>query len=704
QSQFIKTSVNNIKKALIEGSIFVVIILFLFLLNGRITIISLLAIPISLLVSVLFLKFIGITINTMTLGGMTIAIGSLVDDAIIDVENVFKRLKENVSRPKAERKNSIVVIYDASREIRSSILNATIIIIVAFIPLFFLSGMEGRMLRPLGISYIVALGASLLVALTLTPVLCSVLLTDEKRLKKQVKGSWVERNLRKWYFSGLNVVMRYKKIVIATSIALFAFTLVLFFSFGRDFLPPFNEGALTISSSTLPGISLEESNLIGHKAETVLLEFPEISKVARRTGRAELSEHTFSVNVSELDVPFELIDRSKNVFLEDLRVELNSIAGVNFEVGQPITHRINNMLSGSKAAIAIKLFGSDLQNLYRIANEIKDNIQDVEGIGDLNVEQLVEIPQIRIKPKRTMLARYGITINEFNDFISYAFGGEKVSEVFENEKAFELVLRFDDQYRNNFEAIKNALIDTHDGQKIPLYYVADVISTTSPNTINRENIQRKIVISVNPAARDLGSLISDIQSRIENNITLPENYRIEYGGQFKSAENASKTLVFASLFAILVIFMILYQEFKSSKIAGVILLNLPLALIGGIVAIWFSSSIISIPAIIGFITLFGIATRNGILLVSRYQHLREDGVKLYDSIIKGSLDRLNPILMTALTAALALIPLAMAGGKPGNEIQSPMAIVILGGLLSSTLLNIFVVPVIYYLINHKKSV
>lgn len=703
QAQFIGTSVNNIKTALIEGSIFVVIVLFLFLLNGRTTLISILAIPLSLLASVLFLKAIGITINTMTLGGMTIAIGSLVDDAIIDVENVFKRLRENVGLPKAEKQNPLIVVYEASKEIRSSILNATIIIIVAFIPLFFLSGMEGRMLRPLGISYIVALGASLLIALTLTPVLCSVLLTNEKRLKKLEKGSWVERNLRKWYSSGLEVVMRHKKIVIGTSLTLLIAAILLFFTFGRDFLPPLNEGSLTISTSSLPGISLDESNNIGRTIEKKLLEFPEVSRVARRTGRAELSEHTFSVNVSELDVPFELIDRSRDDFLEDLRDRLSLVPGVNSEVGQPITHRINHMLSGSKAAIAVKLFGSDLTQLYSIASNIRDNIDDIEGIADLNVEQLVEIPQIRIKPNRTMLARYGISLNEFNNFISFALGGEKVSDVFEDEKAFDLVLRFDEPYRNNFDVVRNAMIDGFDGQKIPLYYVAEVVSTTGPNTINRENVQRKIVVSINSDGRDLGSLVADIKTRINETITLPENYWIEYGGQFKSAESASKTLLLTSLLAILVVFMILYQEFKNAKIAGVILLNLPLALIGGVAAIYITSGIVSVPAIIGFITLFGIATRNGILLVSRYQHLREQGLNLLDAVINGSLDRLNPILITALTATLALIPLAIAGEKSGNEIQSPMAIVILGGLLSSTLLNVFVVPVVFYLVNLKKS-
>lgn len=484
---------------------------------------------------------------------------------------------------------------------------------------------------------------------------------------------------------------------------MFVATIVLFTQFGSNFLPPFNEGSLTINLNTIPGISLEESNKLGRKAERILLKIPEIETVARRTGRAELAEHSFGVNVSELDVPFALKERSRQEFLADVRSRLSQLQGVSVEVGQPITHRMDHMLSGTKANIAIKLFGNDLNEMYRVANTIKGEIEDVEGIGDLFVEQQIEIPQLKIKPKREMLAKYGIPLNKFLEFIDYAFAGEKVSDVFEDEKSFGLVLRFDDEYRDNINAIREAMIDTHDGQKIPLYYVADITSSSGPNTINRENVQRKIVVSVNVAGRDVGSVVNDIQERVDNHISLPEGYRVEYGGQFESAENASKILAITSLVALLIIFLILYQEFKQIKLAAIILVNLPLALIGGVIAIWISSAVISIPAIIGFITLFGIATRNGILLISRYQNINKKGVKLYDAVLRGSLDRLNPILMTALTAALALIPLAVAGDKPGNEIQSPMAIVILGGLLSSTFLNIYVVPVIYLLINKSKN-
>ncbi|MFH1320473.1 MAG: efflux RND transporter permease subunit [Bacteroidota bacterium] len=703
QANFIKIAINNVKKALIEGCIFVIIILLLFLMNYRTTLISLVAIPLSLLVAIIALKALGLTINTMSLGGMTIAIGSIVDDAIIVVENAFKRLKENAGKLQENMEKPLKVIFDATKEIMASILNATLIIIIAFIPLFFLSGMEGRMLKPLGISFIVALFASLIVAVTITPVLCSYLLTNNKKLLKQQKGSWLARNLTFIYEIGLKKVLQVKKTALGIAFIIFLFTIILFFTFGRSFLPPFNEGALAINIFSMPGISLEESNKIGKQAEEILLTLPEVITTSRKTGRAELAEHSFGVNVSEIETPFELKDRSRANFLSDLRKKLNSISGITVEVGQPISHRISHMVSGSEANIAIKLFGTDLNKMFSFANEIKANIKDIEGIADLNVEQQVEIPQIQIKPKRDMLSKFGIPLKEFTQFIDYAFAGEKISDVFEQEKSFDLILRYNQENRDNIDAIQNAMIDTHYGTKIPLHYVADIRSTSGPNTISRENVQRKIVVSVNVAERDIGSVVNDIQHRIDQNITLPENYRIEYGGQFESAAKTTRILLFTSLFAILIIFLILYHEFKNSKIAGIILLNLPLALIGGVLSIWFSSEVISIPAIIGFITLFGIATRNGILLVSRYEHLNEEGIKLYDRVIKGSLDRLNPILMTALCAALALIPLTIAGDKPGNEIQSPMAIVILGGLLSSTLLNMFIVPVVYYITNNRND-
>ena len=703
QADFINASISNIQKTLLEGTAFVIIILFLFLMNWRATFISLLAIPISLIVAILTLKWLGFTINTMSLGGMAIAIGDLVDDAIIDVENVFKRLKENALKPKAKQKDKITVIFDGSFEIRSSVINATFIIIVAFLPLFFLSGMEGKLLAPLGIAFIVALFASLIVSITLTPVLASYLLTNDKMLLKQHKESWLVERLQNVYAKALNKVMEMKKTVLIIAGGLFLISLLVMSQLGRSFLPEFNEGSLVISAVSLPGISLEESNKIGTQVEKALLSVPEIKITTRRTGRAELDEHAQGVNAAEIDAPFTLEERSRDEFMADVREKLSGITGANITIGQPIGHRIDHMLSGTRANIAIKIFGNDLNKLFTLSNEIKAKIQNVEGLVDLSVEQQVEIPQIQIKAKRDVLNQYGITIGQFNEFVDVAFAGEKVSEIYEGNKTFDLILRFDDANKGKIENIKNAMIDTHDGKKIPLYYVADVVSTSGPNTINRENVQRKTVVSANVSGRDQKSVVADIQKIINEEVKLPEEYHIEYGGQFEAEAEASKTLVLTSLISLLVIFLILYQEFKKVKTASIILLNLPLALIGGVFSIYFTSGILSIPAIIGFITLFGVATRNGILLVSHYETLEKEGLSLYETVIQGSKDRLSPILMTALTAGLALIPLAIASDLPGNEIQSPMAKVILGGLLTSTLLNIFIVPVVYYLSNRKNE-
>jgi CzcA family heavy metal efflux pump len=703
QQDFIDASISNIQKVLIEGAIFVIVILFLFLMNWRATLISLVAIPISIIVSILTLKWLGFTINTMSLGGMAIAVGDLVDDAIIDVENVLKRLKENTKLPKDQQKDKLTVIFDASFEIRHSIINATFIIIIAFIPLFFLSGMEGKLLAPLGIAFIVSLFASLIVSITLTPVLCSYLLTNDKRLEKASKESWLVERIQKIYNKALLFVMNWKKTAIGLVVGLFAIAMLLFTQLGRSFLPEFNEGSLVVSAVSLPGISLEESNKIGQRVEQALLSVPEIKVTTRRTGRAELDEHAQGVNAAEIDAPFVLEDRSRDEFLNDVREKLATVSGVNITIGQPIGHRIDHMLSGTRANIAIKIFGSDLNQLFKTSNEIKDAIQNVPGLVDLSVEQQVEIPQIQIKANREMLNQYGITIGEFNEFVDVSFAGEKVSEIYEGNKTFDLMLRLDDANRGNIDKIKNAMIDGTNGQKIPLYYVADVVSTTGPNTINRENVQRKTVVSANVSGRDQKSVVEEIQKIINEKVKLPEDYHIEYGGQFEAEAEASKTLIATSLLSILIIFLILFREFKTVKLAAIILINLPLALIGGVFSIYFTSGILSIPAIIGFITLFGVATRNGILLISHYNTLREEGYTLFDTVIQGSKDRLSPILMTALTAGLALIPLAIAGDLPGNEIQSPMAKVILGGLLTSTILNIFIVPAVYYLSNKKEA-
>ena len=706
QSRFIESSIGNVQKSLLEGGIFVVIVLFLFLANVRTTVISLVTLPLSLIASILALHYMGFTINTMSLGGMAIAIGSLVDDAIVDVENVYKRLHENRLKPAGEQLPILEVVFNASKEVRMPILNSTLIIIVSFVPLFFLSGMEGRMLVPLGIAFIVALAASTVVALTVTPVLCSYLLGKEKTKKQNNENSdsAVARKMKQWYGSALTFVLGHKKGVLGGIIGLFVVALGCFFTLGRTFLPPFNEGSFTINISSLPGISLEESDKMGHRAEELLLSIPEIQTVARKTGRAELDEHALGVNVSEIEAPFELKDRSRSELVAEVREKLGTIVGANVEIGQPISHRIDAMLSGTKANIAIKLFGDDLNRMFTLGNEIKSAIQGIPGIADLNVEQQIERPQLVISPKREMLAKYGISLPEFSEFVNVCLAGEAVSKVYEKGKSFDLTVRVKDNLRDEMEKIRNLMIDTGDGQKIPLNYVAEIRSAMGPNTISRENVKRKIVISANVADRDLRSVVNDIQAQVDAQIKLPEGYHIEYGGQFESEQAASRTLALTSFMSIVVIFLLLYHEFRSVKESAIILINLPLALIGGVFALLITTGEVSIPAIIGFISLFGIATRNGMLLISHYNHLQqEEGYGVYDSVIRGSLDRLNPILMTALSSALALIPLALSGDLPGNEIQSPMAKVILGGLLTSTFLNGFIIPIVYLMMHHNQQ-
>lgn len=708
QSRFIDSSIGNVKQSLLEGAIFVVIILALFLANVRTTVISLVTLPLSLVFSVLALHFMGLTINTMSLGGMAIAIGSLVDDAIVDVENVWKRLREHKSVDKGEvdkltRTSStfINIIYEASREVRMPILNSTLIIIVSFVPLFFLTGMEGRMLVPLGIAFIVALFASTLVALTLTPVLCSYLLKGGKG-EGEMKEARLVVWLKRYYRVALEWALCHWKGVLGGTIALFIGALVGFFTLGNSFLPSFNEGSFTINVSSLPGISLEESDRIGRRAEELLMTIPEIETVARKTGRAELDEHALGVNTSEIEAPFTLKDRSREELTAEVREKLGTLIGANVEIGQPISHRIDAMLSGTKASIAIKLFGTDLNRMFAMGNQIKEAISDVEGIADLNVEQQIERPELKIVPRREMLARYGITLPEFAEFVSVNMGGEVVSQVYEEGKTFDLVVRTSGERRDRMEDVKELMIDTPEG-RIPLSYVADVTSAMGPNTISRENVKRKVVISANTSGRDLRGVVNDIQERVNAAITLPEGYHIEYGGQFESEQAASSTLLLTSLMSIIVIYLLLYMEFKSARESGIILLNLPLALIGGVFALLITSGELSIPAIIGFISLFGIATRNGMLLISNYNHLRAQKRGVYESVVEGSLDRLNPILMTALTSALAMIPLAVNGDLPGNEIQSPMAKVILGGLLTSTFLNGFIIPIVYLMMHRKEE-
>lgn len=699
QQRFIDSSIDNIRKSLYEGGVFVVIVLFLFLMNVRTTLISLVTIPLSLLVSILTLKFMGLTINTMSIGGMAIAIGSLVDDAIVDVENVYKRLRENRRLPEAERRTTLQVVFNASREVRMPILNSTFIIVVSFVPLFFLTGMEGRMLRPLGIAFITALFASTLVALTLTPVLCSYLLGRDRR-ERLDREPFVVRHLQRWYKTALEWALRRKRLVLGSLAVLLAVALGLFFSLGRSFLPAFNEGSFTINVSTLPGISLEESDAIGRRTEELLLSVPEIQTVARKTGRAELDEHALGVNTSEIEAPFELGKRSKDEVLAEIRSKLKTLPGVNVEIGQPISHRIDAMLSGTQANIAIKLFGTDLNRMFSIGNSIKSEIQGVEGIADLNVEQQIERPQLQITPRREMLAKYGVTPAEFAEMVDVYLAGATVSQVYEGNRSFDLTVKVDDASRRTMDDIRNLTVDAA-GAKIPFSEIADIRSAAGPNTINRENVSRKIVISANVAGRDLQGVVDDIRRIVGERIALPEGYRIEYGGQFESAQAASRTLLLTSIMSIAVIFLLLFAQFRDLKQSAVVLLNLPLALIGGVFALFFTDGIVSIPAIIGFISLFGIATRNGMLLIDRYNELRREGLPLREAVLHGSLDRLNPILMTALTSALALIPLALGGELPGNEIQSPMAKVMLGGLLTSTLLNGFIIPIMYLLTSRK---
>ena len=724
QQRFIDASISNIKEALIEGAFFVVIVLFIFLMNWRTTVISLITIPLALLVTIIVLHLMGMTLNTMSIGGMAIAIGSLVDDAIVDVENVYKRLRqtphsiepsvEASSRPREAQlltphsslltphsslltpnSSLLEIVFRASREVRLPILNSTLIIVVCFLPLFFLSGMEGRMLLPLGIAFILSLFASTIVALTLTPVLCSFLLKGAALTDQAPSDPRLVVWLKSIYQKALIWAFGHRRVVLGSAVALFVVSMGLFFTFGRTFLPPFNEGSLTISISSLPGLSLEESDRIGLQAEQLLMQIPEIKTVARKTGRAELDEHAFGVNTSEIEAPFELGHRQRDEFMDEVRSKLRVLPGVSIEIGQPISHRIDAMLSGTQANIAIKVFGSDLNRLYTLGNQIKSEISDIDGVADLNVEQQVERPQLRIKPRRSMMAKYGVTPSQFADYVHVLLEGESVSSVYEGNNMFDLTVKVASEDRDAIQSIRNLMVDAS-GRKIPFEYIADIESTTGPNTINRENVQRKIVVSCNVSGRDLRSTVNEIRQRVSSDVTLPEGYHIEYGGQFESEESASRILMLVSCISILLIYLLLYAQFHNALQAIVVLLNLPLALIGGIVAIALTGNVMSIPSIIGFISLFGIATRNGILLVDKYNECRPHDVQqLQSHVISASLDRLTPILMTALTSALALIPLALGGDLPGNEIQSPMAKVILGGLFTSTLLNGFIVPIMY---------
>ncbi|MDE6809639.1 MAG: CusA/CzcA family heavy metal efflux RND transporter [Muribaculaceae bacterium] len=702
QSTFIDKSISNLQESLLEGALFVIVVLFFFLMNLRTTVISVIALPMSIILSVLVLNLFGFNINTMSLGGIAIAIGSLVDDAIVDVENVYKRLRANKELPADQQQPTIKVVFEASKEVRMPIFNSSLIIIASFLPLFFLTGIEGRMLIPLGVSFIVALISSTVVALTLTPVLCSFLLGD-KGADKEGKEPWTSRHLKGAYIKALKWCMDHRKPVLGTVAVLFVVSMGLFFTLGRSFLPSFNEGSFTINVSTLPGISLEESDHVGRLAEEMILSIPEVKTVARKTGRAELDEHSLGVNVSEIEAPYVLDKgRTRGQVVRELRSKLAQIPGANIEIGQPISHRIDAMLSGTEAQIAVKLFGDDLNRLYAIGNQIKQQMSGIPEVVDVNIEQQIGRPQLEIVPRRDMLARYGISMNQFTRFIDVALAGEVVSQVYEEGIPYDITVKLPDDRRDSMDKIADLMIDSNEG-KIPLSYVADIVSTTGPNTINRENVSRRLVISANVDGGDLRGAVNKIKDRIEANVSMPENYYVTYGGQFESEAQASRTLALTSIIALVIIFMLLYSEFKNAEQSLIILINMPLAAIGGVLILVITGGELNIPAIIGFISLLGITTRNGMLLISRYNNLREEGEPLLDRIIHGSADRLNPIIMTALTSALALIPLAIKGGEAGNEIQSPMAVVILGGLISATALNVFVVPIIYYLSRRNKE-
>jgi CzcA family heavy metal efflux pump len=694
QASFIDTAVDNVLEALRDGAILVVLILFIFLWSFRTTFISVLAIPLSLVTAVFALKLLGITINTMTLGGMAIAIGALVDDAVIDVENVFRRLRENRHLPEGSRRSPLDVVFSGSKEVRASIVTASLIICIVFVPLFFLSGIEGRMLRPLGIAYIVAILASLVVALTVTPALAAYLLPSARALETE-EESWIVRNLKALYARTLDPVLRNHLPVMAGAAALVLAAILVVPMLGRSFLPEFQEGTLVISAITVPGTSLAESDAIGQRMEQILLAHPAVEETARRTGRAELDEHAQGANAAEIDVRLNLDDHDYDEVLEELRTALTAVPGTQTTIGQPIGHRIDHMLSGTRASIALNIFGPDLHTLRTVAAQVEAVVSAVDGTADVATERQAEVPQIRIAMNRPAMARYGVTPQQLAEQIDVAFAGEAVSQVLEQQRSFDLVVRFGESYRGSLDAIRTARIGTQDGSQIALAALADVRRDVGPNAISRENVQRKIVVQSNVAGRDVGSVVEDIREQVRNTVNLPQGYYIEYGGQFESAEAAARRIVLLSLFSFAAILLLLYMQFGAARQALLIMVNLPLALVGGVFAVLLTGGVLNIATLVGFITLFGIAVRNGVLMVSHYNQLLREGLPLFEAVRRGSMERLNPIFMTALTAGLALLPLALAGGEPGNEIQSPMAVVVLGGLLTSLALNMVVVPVLY---------
>lgn len=701
QSDFIETSVSNLSDSLFEGALMVIVVLFVFMMNVRATAVSLLALPLSIIITILILNLMGITINTMSLGGIAIAIGSLVDDAIVDVENVYKRLRQNYALPESERCSVLKVIYEASKEVRIPIFNSTLIIIAGFLPLFFLTGLEGRLLAPLGVAFIVALAASTIVALTVTPVVCSLATGGKKLMSRISREPRTMTWLKKHYNSSLKKSIKSPKPIYGLTLILTVFAVFLFFHLGKGFLPPFNEGSFTINVNALPGITLEESNRIGDRAEELILSVPEIKLTARKTGRAELDEHSLPTGTSEIEAPYRLNGRSRAEVAAELRHKLSEIPGVSVEVGQPVSHRIDAMLSGTEAPIAIKIFGDDHETLYLLAQTLRNKIATIPGVEDASAEQLVNRPEIIIRPIRSLMARYGITPSDFNNLVTTALAGQQVSQVYENGYPRDITLKIDLDSPDKFEALRNLTIDSYSG-KIPLSAVAEIISTESPSTFNRENSSRRIVVSAQVEGRDLSSVISDINEAVAS-INLPEGYSIEIGGRAESAGRSTRILLLTSLLALLIVFFLLYKQFGRLSDCLLILLDMPLAMIGGVILLWATKLEIDLPAIIGFIALIGIVTRNGMLMIARYRALMAEGITADEAVAVGSVDRLAPIIMTALTSALALIPIALRYGEPGNEIQSPLAVVIIGGLVSSTLLNLYILPSLFLRINCKSS-
>lgn len=704
QADFIEHAIHNVQEALRDGAILVTIVLFLFLLNFRTTAITLTAIPLSFVITAIVFRWFGLNINTMTLGGLAVAIGELVDDAIVDVENVFRRLREN--KQLGNRRSAFRVIFEASSEVRNSIVFATVIVVLVFIPLFSLGGLEGRFFAPLGVGYVVSLVASLVVSLTVTPALCSYLLPNMKAMAHEKEGFLV-RFLKRWDEKILRYALKQPKTVIGSVLALFLVSVALIPFMGKEFLPKFNEGTAVISVILPPGVSLDHSNNVGTKAEQIILEVPEVKSVSRRTGRAELDEHAEGVHNGEADVDFKEKGRPRDIVLEDIRQRLQkAIPGAFINFGQPISHRLDHLLSGVKAQIAIKIFGQELDTLRSSAAQVHSAIKDVKGLVDLQIEQQVLIPKIKIQFLRDEAIKYNIVVGELATQLEMALEGEVTAQVLEGQRIFDVFMRLDDDSRGDIERIKSIVIKTMpDGRRITLDQVADVYPTTGPNMVNRENMQRRIVVQANTSGRDLNSVITEIRERVSKSVKLSDGYYISYGGQFESQQKASRMMLFLGALSILGVFLVLYGHFRSGFIAIQIMLNIPMALIGSVIAIFLSDRILSVASMVAFVTLCGIASRNGIMMISHYLHLMIHEKEKFgeEMVVRGSLERLVPVLMTALTAMLALVPLILAKGQPGKEILHPVAVVIFGGLFSSTLLDMWVTPAVFFKFGRRSA-